>query len=157
MQITQYKTELNLKQHYCLISEKEYEYHNDTIQNSEDACDLLNNLFRLNRQSEEYVYMISLNNANKINAVFEISHGTVNQSLLSPREIYSKALICGAVKIIIAHNHPSGSVVPSKEDVNVFKILKNAGDLMNICLIDFLILGNGYYSFLEQGEYNRFK
>lgn len=60
-----------------------------------------------------------------------------------------KALLCGAVSIIVVHNHPSGDAAPSKEDINVTKRIKKAGEVIGIGLLDHIIIGDGYYSFLE--------
>lgn len=100
--------------------------------------------------AEEYVYLITLNSKNKLTGLFEVSHGTVNSSILSPREIYIRALLLGATNIIIFHNHPSGDPEPSKEDIRVTKRLKTAGELLGVELIDHIIVGNYYYSFREE-------
>ncbi len=69
----------------------------------------------------------------------------------SLREVFIRALLCGAVFIVVAHNHPSLNVVPSNEDVQVAKRFKEAGKLLGVKLGDFLIIGNGYYSFADVG------
>ncbi|RGG64358.1 hypothetical protein DWW96_09620 [Eubacterium sp. AF17-7] len=83
--------------------------------------------------------------------VFELGHGSVNACILNPREIFQRALICGAVNIVIAHNHPSHDSTPSKEDDEVALKISRAGKLMGIKLVDFIIIGNGYFSYNEQG------
>ena len=95
--------------------------------------------------------MVALNTKNKPLGVFEVSHGTVNQSVCSPRELFIKALLCGAANIILAHNHPSGDIAPSKTDVENYRIVKEAGQLMGIKLLDSIIVGDGYFSFMEEG------
>ena len=105
--------------------------------------------FRLNKQSEEYVYMIALNTKCRPLGIFEVSHGAVNSSICNPREIFIKALLCGASGIILAHNHPSGDPTPSKEDERVYKRIKDAGNIIGIELLDNIIVGNGYFSFRE--------
>ncbi len=122
-----------------------------TNPNSRSVAEMLNTVFRLNRQSEEYVYMIALNIKNKPLGVFEISHGTVNLSICSTRDIFIKALLCGATGIILAHNHPSGDVVPSKEDMTLYNQVKEAGKIMDINILDNIIVGDGYFSFTEAG------
>ena len=80
-----------------------------------------------------------------------ISKGTVNASLISPRELFIEALEYGAVSIILLHNHPSGDPTPSSEDVLLTKRVKTAGDLIGIELLDHIIIGNNcYISFAEQ-------
>lgn len=81
-----------------------------------------------------------------------ISVGTVNASLISTREIFMEALAAKAVNLMVLHNHPSGCVSPSAEDVKMTDKLKEASVLMDIPLIDHLIIGdNNYYSFREHG------
>lgn len=84
--------------------------------------------------------------------IFELSHGTVNSSLITPREVYMKALLCGASTIVLAHNHPSGDPTPSELDINAMERIKDAGDILAIPLMDFIVCGdNCYYSAKEQG------
>ncbi len=81
-----------------------------------------------------------------------ISKGTVNASLVSPREIFLTALDYKAVQIVIIHNHPSGDPHPSREDLLVTKRLKSAGELIGIELVDHIIIGDNIYtSFKEEG------
>ena len=112
---------------------------------------MLNAVFRFNKQAEEYVYMIALNTKCKPLGVFEISHGTINQSICNPREIFIKALLCGATGIILAHNHPSGDTTPSKDDLKTYQRVKEAGKIIGVELFDNLVIGNGYFSFMESG------
>ena len=116
----------------------------------ENVYKLATKTLNLLEAAEEYVYLITLNNKNKLTGLFEVSHGTVNSSILSPREIYIRALLLGATNIIIFHNHPSGDPEPSKEDIRATKRLKAAGELLGVELIDHIIVGNYYYSFREE-------
>lgn len=65
------------------------------------------------------------------------------------REIFIKALLCGSSGIVITHNHLSGDTTPSKEDIESYNRLKEAGKLIGINVLDSIIVGNSYYSFLE--------
>ena len=116
----------------------------------ENVYKLATKTLNLLEAAEEYVYLITLNNKNKLTGLFEVSHGTVNSSILSPREIYIRALLLGATNIIIFHNHPSGDPEPSKEDIRATKRLKAAGELLGVELLDHLIVGDKYYSFREE-------
>lgn len=81
-----------------------------------------------------------------------ISIGTVNASLVSPREVFIEALEKKAVQIILLHNHPSGAVEPSVEDQRVTARVKECGDMLGIRLVDHIIIGdNQYFSFKEEG------
>lgn len=82
----------------------------------------------------------------------ELSKGSVNASITAPREIYLNALKYGAVYIVLLHNHPSGDPMPSKEDINTTKRIREAGLLIGIQLMDHIIIGdNMYISLKEQG------
>lgn len=82
-----------------------------------------------------------------------ISRGTVNQSLLSPREIFLCALNYHAVGIILLHNHPSGDAAPSSEDFRITQRMKDSGELLGIELLDHIVIGDRcYFSFQETGS-----
>lgn len=149
MRITTYRTELNEDQHNVLVKENSCNCPVDSLRNPQSVTEMLNTVFRLNKQAEEYVYMIALNTKCKPLGVFEISHGTVDQSICNPREIFIKALLCGANGIILAHNHPSGDTTPSKNDIEVYQRIKEAGKIIGVNLFDNLVVGNGYFSFME--------
>lgn len=149
MRIIAYRTELNENQHNVLVKENSCNYPVDSLSNPQSVMEMLNTVFRLNKQAEEYVYMIALNTKCKPLGVFEISHGAVSQSICNPREIYIKALLCGATGIILAHNHPSGDTTPSKNDMEVYQKIREAGKINGVNLFDNLIIGNGYFSFTE--------
>lgn len=112
----------------------------------------MNQLFDLQNMSKEYLYMVTFNNKCDLTGVFEISYGTVNSSIASPREIFNKALLVGAVNIVLVHNHPSGDVEASIEDILFTKRIKNSGQLLNVELLDHIIIGANYTSFKELGQ-----
>lgn len=80
----------------------------------------------------------------------EITRGTINQSLISPREIYIEALKCNAVNIVLVHNHPSGDSTPSKDDIQCTIKIKDAGNLVGIRLLDHIIIGDNQFSSLKE-------
>lgn len=105
----------------------------------------------IGNRAEEYVYMIALDVKRRPIGAFEISHGTVDVSIVTPREIFIRALVCGASSIILVHNHPSGDKSPSKHDIEVTEAVANAGKLLNIPLVDHLILvDEDAFSFKEE-------
>lgn len=82
-----------------------------------------------------------------------VTVGLVNKSQVHPREVFADPITDRAATIIIAHNHPSGDLIPSKEDTEVTRQLKAAGETLGIKLLDHIIFNNkGYYSFLEHNE-----
>lgn len=121
----------------------------NSLGNPEDIAEMMNDIFHANKQTEEVCHIICLNQKMKVQGIFEVSRGTVNSSCLNPREIFMKALLCGAVGIIVTHNHPSGDVSPSTEDINVTKRIKQAGEIIGIGLLDHIIISESYYSFLS--------
>ena len=83
----------------------------------------------------------------------EISKGTVNQTIAMPREVFRKAIDMGASSIILAHNHPSGDVRPSADDINLTRRMVDAGKILGINVLDHFVVGhNSYYSFKENGD-----
>ncbi len=87
-----------------------------------------------------------------------ISVGTVNYSLVSPREIFIKALECHAVHIVLLHNHPSGDPEPSEADIKVTRRVTESGSMLGIALADHIIIGdNRYMSFRENGLFGQRK
>lgn len=83
---------------------------------------------------------------------YVVSVGTVNTSIASPREIFIEALRAEAVNIILVHNHPSGNPAPSREDIQITAMLRKAGEIIGISIIDHIIIGdNKFISFREKG------
>lgn len=152
MRITTYRTELNDDKHNILIKENSCNYPINDLRNPETVVCMLNTIYRLNRQAEEHLYMIALNTKCRVLGVFEISHGTINQSICNPRDIFIKALLCGAYGIILAHNHPSGDCSPSKEDIQTHKRILDGGQIVGIQLLDNIIVGDGFYSFKNNSQ-----
>jgi len=105
----------------------------------------------MRHQKQEHMKMLMLNTKSKLIGESNVSKGTVNASLVSPRELFIEALECNAVSIILLHNHPSGDPTPSKSDIMLTKRVKEAGDLIGIELLDHIIIGNNcYVSFAEE-------
>lgn len=135
-----------------LVKEKGINYP-DELDNPKKIVEMFNHLFRLDQKAEEYVYMLALNSKNKPLGVFEVSHGTVNYSVIAPREIYQRALLIGASYIILLHNHPSGQPNPSKDDKDTTRRIHASGELLNVQLLDHIIVGSGsYFSFREESD-----
>lgn len=153
MRITKYKTRLTEDKRITL--EKEISVNRPDMENiirsPENVDELARGFLRLHEESEEYLYMICMNVKNKIIGVFEISHGNVNSSIFSVREILQKALLANAVSIIVMHNHPSGDPSPSREDIKVTERLGEAAKLVGIELLDHIIVGDKYCSLKEKG------
>lgn len=106
----------------------------------------------MRHQKQERMKLLLLNTKSRLIGETEISKGTVNASIVSPRELFIEALQKNAVFIILLHNHPSGDPGPSREDVLVSKKVQEAGDMIGVELLDHIIIGdNCYVSLKEQG------
>lgn len=106
----------------------------------------------LRHLKQEQLILVMLNGKNKLLGDKTLFVGTVNQSLVNPREVYLEALKREAVFIILLHNHPSGDITPSNADVVMTRKMKEAGELIGIRLLDHIIIGNQKYSsFCNQG------
>ena len=151
MRINTYVTHINQDGQNILVKENTINYTNIKLLSSPDKIvEIMREVFNLDKYSEEYVYMIALNNKCSAIGFFQIGHGTVNSSLVQPREVLIKALLVGATGIIICHNHPSGYPLPSEMDIKVTTKLKEACELIGIILHDHIIIGgNTYLSFQE--------
>lgn len=105
----------------------------------------------LRHEECERLMLIMLDTKNRLIKETVLSIGTVNASLVSPRELFIEALKTGAVNIIMLHNHPSGDCMPSREDIILTKQIRKCGNLLGIKLLDHIIIGdNKYMSFVEQ-------
>lgn len=106
----------------------------------------------LEEEDRENFLVISLDTKNHINGINVISTGTLNSSLVHPREVFKMAILNNSNSIIIAHNHPSGDTEPSNEDIKVTDRLVECGKILGIEVLDHIIVGEGYYSFKEKGK-----
>lgn len=147
MRFTKYKIEL-VKEDAVNYGGQEFKV-NSPWQMYKAMCDI----YHLNRQAEEVLYLICLDVKLKIIGIHEVSRGTIDASLVNQRELFKRALLNNAAKIYVVHNHPSGECEPSNADFAVTNKIRNAADLLDIKLVDHLIIGDGtYYSFKEQGK-----
>ena len=150
MRINFYEAVLSEDDRTMLVKEKGVNYEAGKLNSPEDIVLMMRRLLHMEQMAEEHCYMIAMGSSCKILGVFLISKGTVNVSLITPRELYIRALLVGAVQIIICHNHPSGNAVPSERDIAITRKIKEAGELISINLADHIIIGSdSYLSFKE--------
>lgn len=156
MRITKYKTMLDKDRKNILVKEKAVNYVTEcnTLNMPIYVVDMLNSVFDLEHMAEEYLYAVAVDTKSHCLGVFEITHGTVDCSLISPREIFIRLLLCGAVGFFLVHNHPSGDTAPSRQDIEVAKRIKECADLIGIQFLDNIIVGaqDSYYSFYEHNR-----
>jgi len=115
------------------------------------AEEVFNTFSFLRNESKEYFLALHLDGKNRIVCIDQVSVGSLNQSLVHPREVFKTALLSSAAAIILIHNHPTGDPTPSREDIEITRRLKEAGELMGIRILDHIIIGETYHSFTNQG------
>lgn len=119
--------------------EQVYEFMSELVKDKQFIC--------------ECAYALYLNRANNTIGWQMISQGGLNQTVIDVRYVAKTALDCGASAVIIGHNHPSGEVVPSNQDVQITNRLKDALQLFTISLLDHIIIGDEcFYSFADEGR-----
>lgn len=120
------------------------------ISSPSDAANMVMETMRSLKQ--EILKVILMNTKNKVILTKDVSMGSINSSIVHPREVFMDAVRRSAASIVICHNHPSGDPTPSSEDINITHRLKECGKLLGIDLLDHLIIGNGtYISMKEKG------
>ena len=119
----------------------------------ETPADLLPHIRHYADRKQEHFLCASLNGANEILNIRVVSIGLIDRSPVHPREVFADALSDRASAVIVAHNHPSGGVEPSRSDINITAQLKAAGEIIGIELLDHIIFNRArYFSFLEEGK-----
>lgn len=130
-------------------SDKVYEVESK-IASPSDVRDYIESVFKLSTQAEEVLVLLVLDTKNKVVGAFEVSRGSLNSSIVHPREVFKRALLLNGASIIIGHNHPSGDTTPSREDISITKRLVEGGKVLGIEVLDHIIIGDyGYKSFKE--------
>ncbi len=131
----------------CLTQEKTLS--KKKITDPQEVADFLIPMLR--DKTHEVFMIVCLNAANQIISSRVISEGTLDSSIVTPRDVFRVAIEQEAKSIILAHNHPSGNLEPSEDDIKITKILCEAGKYMNIQVFDHLLIaGNSFTSFLER-------
>ena len=134
--ITEILAALELSKRYLLKTDQ------PIIDSPEKAVEQLSDI---RDKKQEYFVCLTLDGANRLIAKRIITIGTLTSSLVHPREVFADAITDRAASIIVAHNHPSGSLEPSEADSNVTELLYNAGDLLGIKLTDHIIVTSSSY------------
>lgn len=157
MKVTQYDVELSEDKLPYLVKENEFTTKYFTCDSPDKIVNILNERYRLDKKSEEKVYVLGTNCKMKTANIFEISKGIHNSSFINPFGICQRLLLSNSTSFVLIHNHPSGDTTPSKEDINSAKKLKELAKLMNIDFLDSLIIsrydGVSDYVSLRELEY----
>jgi DNA repair protein RadC len=115
------------------------------------AKDVFNEVSELQKEQKEHFIAIYLDGANRVLKKETVSVGTLNQSLVHPREVFRTGVMLNCASIIVVHNHPSGVCKASEEDIVVTQRLREAGKILGIELLDHLIIvEDGYLSLKEE-------
>ena len=123
------------------------------ITSSSQAADICRELYEMHQLSYEKMIVITLNTRLEVVGCFEVARGTVDQSPVYMREIATRALLTNAKAVILAHNHPSGTVNPSKTDIEATKKVKDILTLLDINLLDHIIVAHcNTYSMADNGQ-----
>ena len=134
-----------------LVKEKvgRYELPRET-KSPEEAYNAIKTITNVQEEAQEVFGILVLNTKNKIVAVHEVSRGTLNASMVHPREVFKPAVLHNAAAIICFHNHPSGDLEPSREDIEITKRLVEAGKIMGIEILDHIIVSDDRYVSLKE-------
>jgi len=135
-----------------LVREASVLYQNRTINSPQDAVELVKPF--LQDKDRECFLVVCVDTKNQPTAINVISIGTLNSSLVHPREVFKVAILANAKAIILAHNHPSGDATPSHEDKEVTHRLIEAGKVLGMEILDHIIIGsdNRFISLKERGD-----
>lgn len=133
-----------------MVRERSVKYSNRKVSSPRDCYEIFRPF--LENADREKMVVCCLNTQNEPTSI-NIAHiGSLNSTIVHPREIFKTAILSNACSIIIAHCHPSGNTKPSKEDINMTARLKDAGEILGITLLDHLIVGSdGFLSLKEEG------
>lgn len=114
------------------------------ITSTEEAKKLFKDYWKLNPANDQEQFVVAcLDTKNRVQCIVRITVGTLDASLVHPREVFKPAIIEGSASILLSHNHPSGNPSPSREDIQVTDRLTEAGRLIGISVLDHIIHGDG--------------
>lgn len=106
----------------------------------------------LTQETKEYFLTLHLDGKNRLVCMDTVSVGSLNQSIVHPRELFKTACLSSSSALLLVHNHPTGDPTPSSEDISITRRLKECGELMGIRVLDHIIVGDdSYTSFVERG------
>ena len=142
-------TNYTMDQLLQMVQEKAQEYKVNRITSASDVYSLL---YEYAKKDKEYFLIVTLDGSSKIIEKRVIHIGTLNQSIVHPREVFRPAIHDNAAGVIISHNHPSGTLEASRADIQITQRLKEVSKLVGIELLDHVIISReGYYSFSDEG------
>lgn len=121
------------------------------ISNPENAAEIMHSF--IGNSDREHLILICMNSKNEPTHIQTLSIGSINQTVIHPREIFKTALHSNANSIILGHNHPSGDLTPSPEDINVTERLMLISEMMGILLYDHIIFSDSHTYSIRQHDF----
>lgn len=133
----------------CMVKDGNTKYPDVRFVNPNVVATLLHDYF--GHPDREMFIVIACNTKNRLIGIHTASIGSLDTSIVHPREVFKFAILANAAAVILAHNHPSDDVTPSQDDIVLTKRLQQAGAVLGIQVLDHLVIGNegGYYSFQD--------
>ena len=124
-----------------------------TLERPRDAAEVFAGL--LSEESVEVFGMLCLTTRHRLHAYYEVSRGSLDTTIVHPRDVFKVALIANTAAVIFGHNHPSGDPAPSPDDRELTRRLTSAGSLLGVDVLDHIIVGHDgrYFSFKETGGF----
>lgn len=112
-----------------------------SVDRASDVAPVLMSL--LGEEAVEVFIVLCLSTKHRVVGYYEVSRGTLNATLVHPRDVFKVALVANAAAVLVAHNHPSGDPTPTADDLHVTRRLIDAGELLGIQLLDHIVIGDG--------------
>ena len=129
----------------------------ERINTPEKAFKLFSACMEFLDNEREHFLMLSLDTKNALKAVHIISIGSLNASIVHPREVFYFAIQDRAASILVAHNHPSGDVAPSQNDINLTKKLYDSGEILGIPVLDHIVFGDVKFTSMKDSKFSAFR
>lgn len=129
---------------------KLYNIDNIGINSPSDCSNIIKTVLDLESSAVEKFGILCLDTKNNVRGIHIISVGTLNSSLVHPREVFQRAILNNSNSIILFHNHPSGDPTPSSEDITMTKRIDEAGKILGISVLDHVITGDSRYVSLKE-------
>lgn len=125
---------------------------NELLNSSEDIADMCREVFSMGELAEERAVLFAMDTDAKVMGVFELSKGNTDSTMVDIQSVFTRLLLCGSKRMILAHNHPSQNNKPSRNDIKVTQKLKDACDMMDFIFVDHIIVTkSSRFSFNAEG------
>lgn len=134
-----------------LVIKEEADHYLQPLTKYTSPDQIFNTFQFLRHETKEYFLTLHLDGKNRICCIDVVSVGSLSQSIVHPREVFKTALISAAAALVLIHNHPSGDPTPSSDDLKITKRLQEAGEIIGVKVLDHIIIGDSFLSFVSQG------